>query len=125
MQDEEQVQCLCCNRIDFISLAGHCVEHVEHVGAVVEVVARIDKRLTQRVLVRRCGDRRDLGNDAVREDLAVTRVIDVHRVVIEGRHRGHNRRHHRHRVGVVVKAIEESQQRLVDHRVMTNAVGEP
>ncbi len=68
--------------------------------------------------------RRDLGDDAVGEDLAVPRVMDVHGVVIEGRHRGHHRRHHGHRVRVVVEAVEEAQQRLVDHRVITDVVGE-
>ena len=66
-------------------------------------------------------DGRDLGDDAMREDLPMARVMDVHRVVIERRHRRHHRRHHRHRVGVVVEAVEEPQQRLVDHRVMTDA----
>ena len=65
-------------------------------------------------------DGRDLGDDPMGEDLAVARVMDVHRVVIERRHRGDDRRHHRHRMRVVVEAIKEAQQRLVDHRVMTD-----
>jgi hypothetical protein len=56
------------------------------------------------------------------KDLAVPRVMDVHRVVIERRHRRDHRRHHRHRMRVVVKATVEAQQRLVDHRVIADAV---
>ena len=93
-------------------------------AAVVEIVARIDERLAERVLVGRGGDGRQLRDDAMREDLAMARVMDVHRVVIERRHRRHHGRDHRHRVRVVVKAVEEAQQRLVDHRVMADAVGE-
>ena len=107
-----------------VGLARHGEEHVQQVAAVVEVVARIDERLPERVLVGGRGDGRELGDDAVGEDLAVPRVMDVHRVVIERRHRRHHRRHHRHRVRVVMEAVEEAQQRFVDHRVMTDAAGE-
>jgi hypothetical protein len=69
-------------------------------------------------------DGRDFRNDTVRENLPVARVIDVHRVVIERRHRGHDRRHHRHGVGVMVEPVEEAQQRLIQHGVMADVVGE-
>ena len=124
VQDEQQVERLGGDRVDLVRLARHREQHVQQVAAVVEIVARIDERLPERMLVRRRGDRRDLGDDAVREDLAMPRVMDVHRVVIERRHRGDHRRHHRHRVRVVVEAVEEAQQRLVDHRVMTDVAGE-
>ena len=71
------------------------------------------------------GRRRDgwqLGHDTMGEYLAMTRVMDVHRVVIERRQRSHHRGHHRHRVRVVMEAAEEAQQRLVDHRVVADAV---
>ena len=112
------------HRIDVVRLARHREEHVQQVRAVVEIVARIDERLAERVLVSRGGDRRNLGDDAVGEDLAMARVMDVHRVVIEGRHRGDHARQHRHRVRVVLEAVEESQQRFVDHRVVLDRVHE-
>ena len=121
MQDEQQVERFGGHRIDVVLLAGHREEHVQHVGAVVEIVARIDEGLAERMLVCRRRDGRQLGDDAVREDLAMPRVMDVHRVVIERRHRRHHRRHHRHRVRVVMEAAEEAQQRLVDHRVIADA----
>ena len=120
VQDEQQVERLGRDRIDDVVLARHREEHVQHVRAVVEVVARIDERLAERMLVGRRRDGRQLGEDAVREDLAVPRVMDVHRVVIERRHRRDDRGHHGHRVRVVMEAVEESQQRLVDHRVVAD-----
>ena len=124
VQDEQQIERLGGDRIDLVVLARHREEHVQHVGAVIEIVARIDERLAERVLVRRGRDGRQLGDDAMREDLAMPRIMDVGRVVIERRHRGHDRRHHRHRMGVVMEAVEESQQRFVDHRVAADAAGE-
>ncbi len=47
VQDEQQVERLGGHRIDVIRLAGHGEEHVQHVGAVAQVVARIDERLAQ------------------------------------------------------------------------------
>ncbi len=70
------------------------------------------------------GDGGELGDDAMREDLAVARVMDIHGVVIERRHRRHHRRHHRHGMRVVVEAVEEAQQRLVEHGVVTDVAGE-
>ncbi len=64
--------------IDFVVLAGHGEEHVQQVRAVVQLVARIDERLTDRVLVRRCGDGRLLGDDAMGEDLATSRIVNIH-----------------------------------------------
>ncbi len=107
-----------------VRLAGHCEEHVQQVGAVREIVARIDEGLAKGVLVGRGGDGRNLRNDAMREDLAVARIVDVGGVVVERRHRGDDRGHHRHRVRIVVETAEEAQQRLVQHRVATDVVDE-
>jgi hypothetical protein len=117
VQDEQQVERLGVQRIDLVGLAGDREEHVQHVRGVVEVVARVHEGLAERVLVGCRGDRRQLGDDAVREDLAVPRVIDVGGVVVEGRHRRHDRGHHGHRVGVVMEAVVHVAQRLVEHRV--------
>jgi hypothetical protein len=84
----------------------------------------MNERLPERMLVRRRRNRRHLRNDPVRKHLAVPRVVDIHRVVIEGRERGDHRRNHGHGMGVVMEAVEEAQQRFVDHRVMTDAAHE-
>ncbi len=98
------------DRIHFVGFAGHGEEHVQQVRAIVEVVARIDEGLSERVLVGGRRDGRHLGDDAMREDLAMLRILDVHGVVIERRHRADDAGHHRHRVGVEMEPIEEPQQ---------------
>jgi hypothetical protein len=110
MQDEQEIERFGSDRIDDVLLAGNRKEHVQHVRAVVEVIARIDERLAERMFVGRRRDGRQLGHDAMGENLPMTRVMDVHRVVIERRHRGHHRGHHGHRVRVVMEAAKESQQ---------------
>ena len=109
MQNEQQVDRFGRHGIDRIGLAGHRKKHVEHVGAVAQIVARIDERLAERVLVGRGGDRRQFRDDAMREDFPVARIVDVRRVVIESRHRSDHRRDHRHGMRVVVKALEKAQ----------------
>src|SRR3546814_7633211 len=68
---------------------------------------------------RRC-DRRNLGDHAVREDFLVTRILVVRGVVVERRQRTDDAGQHRHRMRVVAEAIEETIQRLVDHRVLAD-----
>jgi hypothetical protein len=122
VQDEQQIERFGGNRINDVLLAGNRKEHVQHVRAVVEVIARIDERLAERMFVCRRRDGRQLGNDSMGENLPMTRVMDVHRVVIERRQRSHHRGHHGHRVRVVMEAAKESQQRLIDHRVIADAL---
>ena len=124
MQDEEQIERLRRDWIDVIRLAGHREEHVQQIRAVIEIVARIDEGLSERMLVCGRGDRRNLRDDAMSEYLAMTRIMDVHRVVIERRHRRNHAREHRHRMRVVLETVEEPQQRFVDHRVVLNRVRE-
>ncbi len=53
----------------------------------------------------------------MRENFAVTRVVDVGRVVIKGGHRGHHRRNHGHGMCVVMESLKKSQQWFADHGV--------
>jgi len=124
VQNEQQIERLGRDGVDLIGLARHGEQHLQHVAAVVEVVAWVDERLAKRMLVCCGGDCGDLRDDTVGEDLAMARIIDIHRVVIERRHRRNHRRHHRHRVRVVMEPVEEAQQRLVDHRVISDVAGE-
>src|SRR5690606_40419747 len=68
VQDEEQVQCFRGDFVDVVRLGRYREEHVQQVLAVVEVVARVDERLAGAELEGGGGDRRQLGDDAVRED---------------------------------------------------------
>jgi hypothetical protein len=59
------------------------------------------------VLVGGGGDGRQLRDDAMGEDLPVPRIVDVGRVVIEGRHRSDHGGDHGHRMRVVMKALKK------------------
>ena len=57
-------------------------------------------------------------------DLALARIVDVGRVVIEGRERADGADHDRHRVGVAAVAGEEARHLLVHHRVVRDGAAE-
>ena len=54
------------HRVDRVGLARHRKAHLQEVGGVVEIVARVDERLADRILVGHRRDRRHLGDHAVR-----------------------------------------------------------
>ena len=68
------------------------------------------------------GDRRRLGDHPDRRDHALVGIMDVGRVVIEGRHRADHAAHHRHRVRVAPETLVEARHLLVDHGVARDAV---
>jgi hypothetical protein len=53
----------------------------------------------------------------MRKDVAVQRIRCVHLGVVVRRHRTHDGRQLRHRVGIVAEPLEEVQHALVQHRV--------
>ncbi len=117
VQDEQDVQRLRRDRIDVVGLGRHGEHHVEQVRTVVEMVLRVHERLAEILLVGGCRDGRDLGDHAVRENLALARILVVGGVVVERRERADDAGEHGHRMGVVTEAVEEAPQRLVDHGV--------
>jgi hypothetical protein len=61
---------------------------------------------------------------AISRCAAVLRVMDVGAVVIEGRERADQARHHGHRVRVAPEAAQEELHLLVDHRVVGDGLDE-
>jgi hypothetical protein len=53
-------------RIDHVRFAGNGEKHVEHVGAMTQVIARINKRLIQGMFVGSRSDGRQFRDDAMR-----------------------------------------------------------
>ncbi len=117
VQDEQQVQRLGLDRVDLVGLGGHGKHHLQEVCRVIEFVLRIHERLAGAQLVSGCRDRRQLGDDTVREDIAVLRIMNVRRVVIVRGHGADNGRQHRHGMGVVAETLEEVEHALVEHGV--------
>lgn len=97
---------------------------MEEVFRVVQVVTRIHHRLALGVLVHHGGDGRHLGDQAMRGDFAMLRVIDVQGVVVEGREGADHAAHHGHRMGVAAEAVEEGLQLLVNHGVVLDGADE-
>ena len=83
VQNEDAIERARDDRIDDIRLARNREAHLQEVGCVVEVVARIDERLSDRILVGHRRNGRHLGDHAVARDFALRLVVDVGRVVIK------------------------------------------
>ena len=77
MEDEDATHGADKHRIDLVLLARNRKAHVQEVGRIVELVARIDEGLADRIFVGHGGDRRHLGDHAVARDLALGRILDV------------------------------------------------
>jgi len=86
VQNEQQVQCFCGDRVYLIFLRWHGEEHVQQVFAVIEVIARIDERLRKCQLERSGCNSRQFGDDSMGKDIARLRAVDVHRVMIISGH---------------------------------------
>ena len=124
VQHEDAVERARHHRVDAEILARHAEAHAQEIGAVAEVVLRIQERLADRILVGHRRQRRHLGDHPHRGDFALARIVDVDRVVVEGRQRADARHHHRHRMRVAAEAVEEPRHLLVDHGVAADPVVE-
>ncbi len=117
VQDEDQVHRARQHRIDRVLLGRHGERHVQEVLGVFEIVLGIDEGLADRVFVGHRRDRRHLGDEPVAGDDALTRVVDVGAVVVEGRERADHAAHDRHRMRIAAEAAEEGRELLVHHGV--------
>ena len=122
VQDEQQIERLGGDRIQLQRLARHFEHHVQEARHVFEIVARIADRPADRIAIRGRGDRRHLRDQADRGEPALLRIVDVERVVIERRQRSDRRAQDRHRMRVVMEAVQKVLERLVHHRVMRDFV---
>ena len=68
VQDEDAVERARDDRIDDVGLARHGEAHLQEVRRVVEIVARIDEGLADRIFVGHRRDRRHLGDHAMARD---------------------------------------------------------
>ena len=124
VQDEDAVHRAHQHLVRLVVLARRREHHPHEVRRVRQVVARIHVRLADRVLVGHRDQRRHLGDQADRRDVALVRIVQVDRVRVERRQRADETRHHRHRVRVAAEAAHEELHLLVDHRVPGHAADE-
>ncbi len=93
---------------------------MQEVFAVAERVLRIDKRLADRFLIAISGDGRQFSDQAVRRDFNLVGIVDIHRVLIEGRQGADNAAEDSHRVCIARETVVERFHVLVQHRVIAN-----
>ena len=122
VQDEDAVHGTRQHRIDPVWLARDGEHHVQQVFRKAQIIAGIDKRLAQGVLVRPRCHGRHLGDQPVGRNHAMARVRDVGRVMVEGRHTADHAHHHRHRMGVPPEPLDELRHLLMQHGVVGNVV---
>ncbi len=124
MQDEDAIHSAREHGIDFVFLARHGEAHMQKIRRVREFVPRIDERLTDGILVGHGGDGRHLRDHADASDIALLRILDVDRVVIEGRQRADHADHDGHGMCVAAEAGVEPGHLLMHHRVFNDAAVE-
>ena len=124
VQDEDAVHGANQDFVDLVVFARRGEHHAHEVLGVREVVARVDVRLADRVLVRHGHQGGHLGDQANGRDLTVLGVIDVGAVVVESRQGTHQTGHDGHRVSITAEATQEELHLLVHHGVLRHQVGE-
>ena len=124
VQDEDAVHRAHQHVVDLVVLARRGEHHAHEVAGVRQVVARVHVGLAHGVLVGHRDQRRHLGDQPDRRDLALPGVVQVHRVRVERRQRADQAGHDRHRVRIAAEAAHEELHLLVDHRVVGHALDE-
>ena len=118
VQDEQNVERVFENSIGFVLHLGHLEHHVEKVAGITQIVVGIIVRHPDAVPISEPRERRHLGDKPV--DLVSPRfgVEDIFCVFVKSRKSANRSDQHSHRMSVVVKAIDELFDLLVDERVM-------
>ncbi len=124
VQDEDAIHCLGQHRADRFDLARGVEHHVQEVFGIRKIVARVHHGLAHGVLVDHGCQCRHLGYQAYRRDLAMLRVIDVERVMVERGQCADHSAHDGHGVGIAAEAVEEGLQLLVNHGVVLDVADE-
>ena len=112
------------HRIDHIGFCRHAKGHPQEIADETQAVIGIEEGLPDRIFIGHRRQGRHLGDDPVRGDHPLLRIMNVGRVVIEGRHRAHDAAHDRHRVGVTPETPIEGRQLFMDHGVAGDVAGE-
>ena len=124
VEDEDPVHRLFNCRDHLILLGRDAEGHLQEIAGVAELVVGIDERLADRILIGHGRDRRHLGDQAVAGDLALHRIGNVGRIVVERGKRANHPAHDRHRVSVAAEAPIERGQLFMHHGVAGDGAGE-
>ncbi len=125
MEDEDFLHRIRNHRVHFILLARGREHHVQEVLGKTEFVLRVHERLADRVFVSHGGERRHFRDHAHHGEFALSRIVDVERIVVERAERGDRADHDGHRVCATWETAIEEVQLLMHHRVAVDGVLEP
>ena len=117
VQDEQDVERALEHRARLVLELRHLEQHVQEVARKAQVVVGVDVRPADAVTIRVGGNRRHLGDEPPHLLPARFLFVDSLGVGINRRERGDDRDEHAHRMGVVLEALHELLDVLVDHRV--------
>ena len=123
VQNKQDVQRVLQRRVRAVLQLGRLEQHVQEIAGIAQLVVRIGERHAQAVPVGKRRERRHLPDQAVGLLLARLLVEDVLGLGIKRGKRRDGRNHHAHRMGVVVKPVQEFLHRLVDEGVVRDVVG--
>ena len=115
VQDQNTVHSTFQNRINFIRFARRGEHHIQEVTGIGEIVARVNKWLTNGILVTHRGHGRHFRQQAERGNFTMTRIVNIQRVVIERRQRAGNTTHDCHWMRVATESMEQTGNLFVDH----------
>ena len=124
MEDEDLVHGAGKDRVDVIILSRHGKAHMEEILRIGQVIPRIIEWLAERIFIGHRRKGRNFRNQAPRGDCPLRRVLNIGRVVIEGRQRANDATHDGHRVGITAEPAIEDRQLLMNHRVAGDGVVE-
>ena len=124
VQDENLVHGLGQDRVRLVLLARNAKHHLQEVLGVREVIARINERLANGILVTPGGNGRHLCNQAMRGNFPLLLAGNVHLTVVEGGQSADHTTHDRHRVCITTETLEEVPHLVVEHGVVFDGVVE-
>src|SRR5712692_2718236 len=123
MQNEKNIQRALQRGVGTVLRLGRPKQHVQEITRIAQVVVWIYKRHAQGMPVRKRRDGRHLANQPVWLLLAGLGAEDILRIMVERGKSGNRRYRHAHGMGVVMEAIEEFLDALVDVGVVRDVVG--
>ncbi len=120
VQDQNTIHGAFQNRVHFILFTRRGEHHAQEVTGVGEVVAWINKRLSDGVFVTHRSHGWHFGQQTECSDIAMTLIIYIQRVMVERSQRTGDPTHDRHRMGITTERMEQTGNLLMNHGVAGN-----
>ena len=93
---------------------------MQEIRGIIQIIARIDEWLTNRIFIGHCGNGRDFGNQTAAGDAALFFIVNISAVMIESRQRADHADHNGHRVRIAAETVEKTVHLFMQHGVLGN-----